>query len=189
MKPPTHVLGRRVAAFLIDVVLVGAVCAAVFFAVDKTGPPGTTGPSPYTGSPGLTGQSGFSGPTGFNEPSGFNAHATVSLTIDNREHYLTGGPAALFILFSLVVVVLVFALLAAWWGGTPGMRLLGLRVVGADGGRVNIGRHLLRTLMWLADGFPYVIPGGVAFVCALTNPRRQRIGDLAAQTLVVARDR
>ncbi len=69
------------------------------------------------------------------------------------------------------------------------MRLLGLRVVGQDGRRVGIGRHLLRTVLWLIDGFPYFVPGGVAFLCALATPDRQRVGDLAARTLVVARER
>jgi uncharacterized RDD family membrane protein YckC len=167
MTPRTHVLGRRVVAFLIDLALVFVVCVPLFLAIAKTGPAGTIG----TGVP----------------ASGANAF--VDVTINNRERYITGVPAALFILFALVLIVVVFALAAAWWGATPGMRLLGLRVVGEDGGRVGLGRQLARTALWVIDAFPYVIPGGVAFLCARFSSIRQRVGDLVARTLVVARER
>ncbi len=78
--------------------------------------------------------------------------------------------------------LLLFSMLEARTGRTPGKRLLGVRVVAASGGPVSVGRALLRNLVLLADGaFGFLV--GIALV-ALT-PRWQRLGDLAAKTLVV----
>jgi uncharacterized RDD family membrane protein YckC len=70
-------------------------------------------------------------------------------------------------------------------GRTPGKRALGLRVVRVDGGPVGLLESLARNLLRAAE-VPLLYAPGVLLV-ALT-PRHQRLGDLAAGTLVV-RDR
>jgi hypothetical protein len=45
----------------------------------------------------------------------------------------------------------------------------------------GIGRAFLRYLCWIVDGFL----GVTGFIVALTNPRRRRVGDMAAGTVVV----
>jgi len=152
-----HVLGRRVGAFLIDVVLVLAPVALLFLAIAKSAPSGTA--------------------------ESFSVYAQVS--INGSQRYVAGSQVGLLGVVWVLAVLVTFVLLPARAGASPGMGLLGLRVVGEDGGRVSLGRHLGRTAMWVADGFPYIIPGGVAVVTALTNPRRQRVGDLVAHTMVV----
>lgn len=67
-------------------------------------------------------------------------------------------------------------------GRTPGKRLLGLRVVRADGAPVGLGEALVRNLLRAVE-LPLGYAPGVLAV-ALTA-RRQRLGDLAAGTLVV----
>jgi uncharacterized RDD family membrane protein YckC len=64
-------------------------------------------------------------------------------------------------------------------GRTPGKRALGLRVIQADGRPAGLGAVLLRNLLRPVD---LVVVGPVLM---LTTPRRQRLGDLAAGTLVV----
>jgi uncharacterized RDD family membrane protein YckC len=54
-----------------------------------------------------------------------------------------------------------------------------------DGSTASPGRHLARTLLWVVDGFPYFIPGAVGLLCIAATPTRQRVGDIAAQTIVV----
>ena len=71
------------------------------------------------------------------------------------------------------------------WGQTLGKRLLGLRVVRADGSRADAGPIVIRNLVRLVDWLPFLyIVGGVTVFA--TGERRQRLGDLAAGTRVVA---
>jgi uncharacterized RDD family membrane protein YckC len=68
-------------------------------------------------------------------------------------------------------------------GRTVGKRVVGLRVVNMQGGAVGLRRSLIRNLLRLVDQLPgaYIV-GLVAIVASRHN---QRLGDLAAGTLVV----
>jgi len=71
----------------------------------------------------------------------------------------------------------------AWRGQTVGKRLLRLRVVDADGLRLQFNQIVTRNLLRFVDSLPAVyFVGGVA--CWL-NRRCQRLGDLAANTVVI----
>jgi len=68
-------------------------------------------------------------------------------------------------------------------GRTPGKRMTGLRVLSADGGPEDVVSSLIRNVMRLIDGLALLyIPGIVAI---LVTRRNQRLGDLAAGTIVV----
>ena len=99
---------------------------------------------------------------------------------------LDGTAGALIaILTSLGVVVAWFCgLETLWHGRTLGKAAMGLRVVGADGTSERFQQAFLRAAVRLVDFF--LIPiGFVAVVSALLSPRDQRLGDMAAGTLVV----
>ncbi|MDP9386386.1 MAG: RDD family protein [Actinomycetota bacterium] len=68
-------------------------------------------------------------------------------------------------------------------GRTPGKRWTGLRVVRADGSPVGFVTSAVRNLLRLVDFLPGVY--GVAIVAVLVSSRNQRVGDMAANTLVV----
>jgi len=75
-----------------------------------------------------------------------------------------------------------------WRGQTPGKRALGIQVIGVDGLPAGFGACMIRNILRWADGFPYLglIPTfafGLGSL-ALTG-RFQRLGDLAAGTLVI----
>jgi len=83
------------------------------------------------------------------------------------------------------VLSLVYAMISEWgWRGqTVGKRLLGLRVVDARGLRLEPSQVIVRNLMRFLDTLPALyLVGGIACVC---SRRRQRLGDLAAGTVVV----
>ena len=70
-----------------------------------------------------------------------------------------------------------------WRGRTPGKAALGLRVVARDGSPVRFRHTVVRGFMTLVD---IVGTSGVAAVLSiLLTPDDQRLGDLAAGTLVV----
>ncbi len=74
-----------------------------------------------------------------------------------------------------------YFVLEAWAGQTLGKRLLGLRVLRADGTRPSVGAVALRTLLRVVDWLPLLYLVGFITMMA-TGTRRQRIGDLAART-------
>ncbi len=71
-------------------------------------------------------------------------------------------------------------------GRTPGKAAFGLRVASADGTPVSLGAVTLRTLLRLIDFLPVAYTIGA--ISVLVSPRNQRVGDLAAGTVVI-RDR
>jgi uncharacterized RDD family membrane protein YckC len=70
-----------------------------------------------------------------------------------------------------------------WRGQTIGKRLLRLRVVDAQGNRLAFEQVAMRNLLRFVDALPmaYLLGGGAAFL----SRRGQRLGDLAAGTLVI----
>jgi uncharacterized RDD family membrane protein YckC len=73
-----------------------------------------------------------------------------------------------------------------WRGQTLGKRLVGLRVIDVRGMRLQFAQIAIRNVLRLVDSLPYFyLVGGIA---AFVNRKGQRLGDLAAST-VVARQR
>lgn len=71
----------------------------------------------------------------------------------------------------------------AWQGQTLGKKIMGLRVMDASARRLTAPQIVVRNLFRAIDMFPlFYAAGGVAAMC---NRRFQRLGDLAANTLVV----
>ncbi len=70
-----------------------------------------------------------------------------------------------------------------WSGQTPGKRLMGLRVIQWRGTAISFYDSALRNLIRVVDALPFFY--AVGFVIAWTNRENRRLGDLAANTLVV----
>lgn len=86
-------------------------------------------------------------------------------------------------LLDFVIVVAYYVLLEGYLGQTLGKMLLGIKVVRQEDGEVpGVGKAALRTLLRIIDGlFAYL----VAFIVVLISGKNQRLGDMAADTLVV----
>ncbi|MBB5350625.1 putative RDD family membrane protein YckC [Haloferula luteola] len=81
---------------------------------------------------------------------------------------------------------------AGKWGATPGKKICGLRVVQKSGSPITWGQSVLRNFLRYADGMPYLFGGiagvptfGFALVSMMATRRFQRLGDLAAGTVVI----
>jgi uncharacterized RDD family membrane protein YckC len=69
-------------------------------------------------------------------------------------------------------------------GATPGKRAVGLRVVQASGSPITFGQAVVRNFLRFIDGMPlFTYAFGVT--SCLASKRFQRLGDLAAGTVVV----
>jgi uncharacterized RDD family membrane protein YckC len=79
-----------------------------------------------------------------------------------------------------------------WSGQTPGKRAVGIRVVRFDGTAISFVQSAVRNLLRIADALPLPLPIGaglLGFAVACGNRENRRLGDLAADTLVVHLDR
>lgn len=100
----------------------------------------------------------------------------------------TEGSAALAV---AVLIVFVFAVQVGYHvlfetfasGRTPGKRWAGLRVVTVDGGPVGFVTSAVRNLVRVVDMLPTMYVVGI--VAVLATSHNQRLGDLAAGTLVI----
>lgn len=68
-------------------------------------------------------------------------------------------------------------------GKTPGKKKMGIGVVNDDGTPINFGASLIRNLLRFVDFLPFLYVCGI--VTSASNRRFQRVGDLAASTMVV----
>jgi uncharacterized RDD family membrane protein YckC len=94
-----------------------------------------------------------------------------------------GGPRAVFLLLTFAY----FFGTELVWGQTLGKRVMKLRVVGEDGGKLSPTAAAIRNLVRFVDALPALyIVGAITFFA--TGERRARLGDLAAKTKVVADD-
>lgn len=99
---------------------------------------------------------------------------------------ITGGTGTVAVtLFAVFLIVFGYPAIAeAVWGRTMGKLALGLRVVTTEGGPARFRHTAIRSLLFVIDF--WVPPGGLTGVVAILLTRRaQRLGDLAAGTLVV----
>ena len=118
----------------------------------------------------------------------FTAHWIVGAAVA-----ISGAPMGVQIatgVLGLLVVLAVPAIFVAYHvyfegrtGQTIGKRMAGIKVVRQDtGGAPGAKAALVRTLLRAVDG---LVGYGVGLLFALSSEKRQRLGDLAARTLVV----
>ena len=94
---------------------------------------------------------------------------------------------------ALVGVVMAFAAIAYFiyregtYGQTLGKRLMGIVVVKADGSASDLRSAAIRNVARIVDAFPTLYIVGFAAMY-LVGEDRQRVGDLVADTMVVAVD-
>jgi hypothetical protein len=160
---PTNVMGRRIAAWFIDLIpalILGAIVAGRGMTrYDNVS-------SDFCTQYRLTHASSFC----FNT-TGSTAYASTTFR---------GGA----FLVSLVYWFAVAGLLQGATGASIGKHIVGLRVVDANGNICGIGRALLRTFVGVFEiGFCFLI----GLITALVTHPHRRVGDFAAGTFVVAK--
>lgn len=90
-----------------------------------------------------------------------------------------------FLIFLFAIEWLYPVLFEVYWRGqTPGKKVLGISVINDDLTPVTLGSSLVRNLLRTVDFLPLFYLVGL--VTMLSNRRFQRLGDLAAGTLVIA---
>ena len=111
----------------------------------------------------------FGSDNGNGDGNGFNAS-------------LTGLPFVVFVLLSFGY----YFLLESASGQTLGKMALGIKVVSVTGERASPGSIAIRTILRIIDGFFFYL---VAVLIIALSGRHQRLGDMAANTVVVSAPR
>jgi len=91
------------------------------------------------------------------------------------------------VIFGFVIYYGYFAFFEAiWTGQTPGKRIVGLRVISLSGRPIVPFDAILRNLLRIVDQIPGIYAVGI--VSILLTAKSQRLGDLAAGTVVVVEE-
>ena len=96
----------------------------------------------------------------------------------------TNWALAILVLLGFLIYYGYFALFETIWSGqTPGKRAIGIRVISASGRPLGPFEAILRNLLRIVDQLPVMY--AVGLVSLFFTARNQRLGDLAAGTVVV----
>lgn len=116
--------------------------------------------------------------------------AVIGYSLFSGFEDITEGPQFIFRMFGamagaavwLLLILVAFSVGEGRWGVTPGKWATGIRVVGDDLRPCGLGRAFVRNLLKMIDGFfSYLV--GILMVAF--TPQWQRLGDLAARTIVI----
>ncbi len=95
---------------------------------------------------------------------------------------LNGWPFAVY-----GALVFAYFVLMEWRvGGTLGKLFMQVQVVNRTGGRISLPASLARNALRVVDAFPFLVPYLVGVLVVAASKNKQRVGDMAAGTLVVA---
>ncbi len=95
---------------------------------------------------------------------------------------LTGRPALIVISLTILLLLVYYILAEATVGATLGKLAAGIRVRTKDGQRISLRASVIRNLMRFIDGIGVYLIGAIS---VMLTKRNQRLGDLAAGTIVV----
>ncbi|TDD60276.1 RDD family protein [Kribbella antibiotica] len=116
------------------------------------------------------------------------AAVLLALTV-GLAHWIDFGAAFVVGMVFCLAVALLGPLVNEVWiphksraGASLGMRITGIRVIMLDGSKPPLKAFALRYVLMVVDGMLW---GLVGIVVILRTPRRQRVGDLVAGTVVV----
>ena len=94
------------------------------------------------------------------------------------------GTAAVYVLLFLLIFGYPVVLETVWRGRTIGKAVMGLRVVTVEGAPIGFRHAAIRGILALVDKYAF-FSGLLGIVSILVTARNQRLGDLAAGTIVL----
>jgi uncharacterized RDD family membrane protein YckC len=109
------------------------------------------------------------------------------VTIDASTAQVSISPFfGLLILLDVVIAFLYFTILEGHYGQTVGKMIVKIKVVKqADKSSVSYLEAAVRTILRIIDLIPFFVPYLLAAVLIWSSEKKQRLGDRAAQTVVV----
>jgi uncharacterized RDD family membrane protein YckC len=111
-------------------------------------------------------------------PFGDFQHVRSESGMNTYSFHFHGGGAFGILLLSIAY----YSVLEATLGATVGKLVMGIRVVQEDGSKCTWQGAIVRNLLRVIDAFPFYLIGAIL---VWTSPKRQRLGDRAANTVVI----
>jgi uncharacterized RDD family membrane protein YckC len=161
-RDPTNVMGRRIVAYVIDVVLVVAIALALFAATTE---------NTFTDAP--------DGACDILQDRG---EAASCLQVGSTVYTWSDSSVAMSWGLALLAQIANLVVLQGLTGASIGKLIMGLRVVDEQGDIARIGRAIVRWLFLLIADAACVLIG--LLTASLTHPHR-RVGDFVAGTYVI----
>jgi uncharacterized RDD family membrane protein YckC len=186
LTDPTKIMGSRIGAYLVDLVIGAVVVGGVFLLFGLSQFQTVHAGSPAAAQAMCRQVNGAS-----TEPGG-----TLELQSEDRACFAVGDTARVASadevraietqawLSSIGFGLLNYVVLSCIVGGTLGKLLFGLRVVTAQGQRAGFGRNLVRWALLIVDAACCFLPG---LLTSFNTKGHRRVGDLVAGTYVVHR--
>ena len=87
-----------------------------------------------------------------------------------------------FMVLNVLVWLLYFTYFEGTSGQTLGKKIMGIKVVKENGDQPSFMDALIRTILRIIDGIAFYLVG---FIVILVSEKKQRLGDMAAGTIVV----
>lgn len=165
---PTAVFGRRILAWSIDFIILIVILVVVFANMATSQNVGST--SAATAACDI-----------------LNSEGSNYLCIASGESVILSdsGDIGLLVLIALVYGLATHAILPGITGFSPGKAIVGLRVVNSETfALAGLGANMLRWILWLVDGIPFLAPL-VGLITGLAGSGHRRVGDMAAKTIVI----
>ncbi len=172
----TNVLPRRIGAAVVNALLIGIVTFLIGRSRVQTFT--WTETDVTTGQPQWTAEQ-------FEQLVALSQNFNRDFDRGMTKYVMTGPSLAITFGAAIILAALFFVFLPASKGWSPGQKLFGLRVTASDGSDLPLGRHAIRTVVGLVDLIPYVVPGLVGLIAATRSQFHQRLGDRAADSLVI----
>ena len=180
---PTNVVGRRIGAYAIDVVLMVALTAAaivpIFLSALETAPAGTFDCGT---------NSSFNNDTTFDESPRTN-EPSFCFEDNDRVRYIPVGDensmTASFYGIAFGIQALNLVVLQGLTGASLGKLMVGLRVIRQDGRKAGIGWAALRWVLLFIDSICFFLPG---IILVFVTKGHRRLGDMAASSFVVRKE-
>jgi len=190
LTDPTKIMGSRIGAYVIDVVVAAVVVGGTFFLFGIRNFEEVRAGSPEAAQQVCDDVNGVPtiDPNGSGSIQQDRADSACFAWGDTARVATGDDMEAVQLQFSVSAIgigLLNYVVLTAIAGGTVGKLIFGLRVVTARGQRAGFGRNLVRWVFLIVDSFCcYVLPG---LVVASKSKGHRRIGDMVAGTYVVHR--
>lgn len=181
LTDPTKIMGSRIGAYAVDLVLGIAVVVGTFFLFGASHLETIEAGSDYAAQRFCDEFNGTAGqPGGGGNRVCFVTGSSVRVATGDDYNAIQAQFYAAWFGFGL----LNYVVLSAVAGGTLGKLLFGLRVTTARGQRAGIGRNLVRWLFLIIDAACCWLPG---LLTSFNSKGHRRIGDMVAGTYVVHR--
>jgi uncharacterized RDD family membrane protein YckC len=163
-RDPTNVVGRRVVAYVLDVILLSAIVVAILAATKSNS---------FTGAPDDACKIVEAAPD----------YSGSCVQLGSRVYTWDDSGVSVAVLVGLGAWVANLVVLQGITGASIGKMITGLRTVNEQGEVCGIGKALVRSLVLIVDS---LFCGLVGLITVLSTQPHKRVGDMVAKTFVVA---